>query len=77
MKDAVGDHPARPEPRGASTRNVCYNLNSANTKHLYNICTTSDQRHRHWFNIVQMLYKMSWVCSLSIMRLRLTCVMNV
>ena len=29
----------------------------ANTKHLYNICTTSAQRLRHWSNIVQMLYK--------------------
>ena len=28
----------------------------ANTKHLYNICTTSAQRRR-WSNIVQMLYK--------------------
>ena len=30
---------------------------SANTKHLYNICTTSTQRLRRWPNIVQMLYK--------------------
>ena len=29
----------------------------ANTKHLYNICTTSAQRLRRWSNIVQMLYK--------------------
>ena len=29
----------------------------ANTKRLYNICTTSAQRLRRWFNIVQMLYK--------------------
>ena len=29
----------------------------ANTKYLYNICTTSAQRLRRWFNIVQMLYK--------------------
>ena len=29
----------------------------ANTKHLYNICTTSSQRLRRWSNIVQMLYK--------------------
>ena len=29
----------------------------ANTKNLYNICTTSTQRLRRWFNIVQMLYK--------------------
>ena len=29
----------------------------ANTKHLYNICTTSTQRLWRWFNIVQMLYK--------------------
>ena len=29
----------------------------ANTKHLYNICTTSAQRLRRWPNIVQMLYK--------------------
>ena len=29
----------------------------ANTKHLYNICTTSAQLLRRWSNIVQMLYK--------------------
>ena len=29
----------------------------ANTKHLYNICTTSAQRLRRWSNIVQMVYK--------------------
>ena len=29
----------------------------ANTKHLYNISTTSAQRLRRWSNIVQMLYK--------------------
>ena len=29
----------------------------ANTKHLYNICTTSAQRLRRWSNIIQMLYK--------------------
>ena len=29
----------------------------ANTKQLYNICTTSAQRRRRWSNIVQMLYK--------------------
>ena len=28
----------------------------ANTKHLYNICTTWAQRLRRWSNIVQMLY---------------------
>ena len=30
------------------------NESSANTKQLYNICTTTAQR---WLNIVQMLYK--------------------
>ena len=29
----------------------------ANTKHLYNICTTSSQRLRRWADVVQMLYK--------------------
>ena len=29
----------------------------ANTKHLYNICTTLSQRLWRWSNIVQMLYK--------------------
>ena len=29
----------------------------ANTKHLYNICTTLDQRRRRWADVVQMLYK--------------------
>ena len=33
----------------------------ANTKHLYNICTTSAQRLRRWSNIVQMLYKCLWL----------------
>ena len=31
--------------------------NPANTKHLYNICTTLAQRLRRWSNFVQMLYK--------------------
>ena len=30
---------------------------TANTKHLYNICTMLDQRLRRWSNIVQMPYK--------------------
>ena len=30
---------------------------SANTKQLYNICTTSAQRRRRWDDVVQMLYK--------------------
>ena len=30
---------------------------SANTKHLYNICTMLDQRRRRWADVVQMLYK--------------------
>ena len=34
----------------------------ANTKHLYNICTTPAQRLRRWSNVVQMLYK--WLCLL-------------
>ena len=34
-----------------------YKQTPANTKHLYNICTTSAQRLRRWTNIVQMLYK--------------------
>ena len=34
-----------------------HSTNPANTKHLYNICTTSAQRRRRWSNIVQMLYK--------------------
>ena len=32
-------------------------LYPVNTKHLYNICTTSAQRLRRWTNIVQMFYK--------------------
>ena len=36
--------------------------NRANTDHFYNICTTSAQRLRRWFNLVQMLYKMFCVC---------------
>ena len=31
--------------------------NPGNTKHLYNICTTSAQRLPRWSDIVQMLYK--------------------
>ena len=34
-----------------------YGDNPANTKHLYNICTTSAQRPRRWSDIVQMLCK--------------------
>ena len=34
-----------------------YSRYPANTKHLYNICTTSAQRFRRWSNIVQMLFK--------------------
>ena len=33
------------------------NVIPANTKHLYNICTTPAQRLRRWTNVVQMLYK--------------------
>ena len=37
---------------------VCWlGCNPANTKHLYNICTTSVQHRRRWANIVQVLYK--------------------
>ena len=32
-------------------------VNPVNTKHLYNICTTLDQRRRRWADVVQMLYK--------------------
>ena len=32
-------------------------VNPVNTKHLYNICTLSDQRRRRWAGVVQMLYK--------------------
>ena len=35
---------------------------SENTKHLYNICTTSAQRLRRWSNIVQM-FCVHWVCN--------------
>ena len=30
---------------------------SANTQHLYNICTMLGQRRRRWAVVVQMLYK--------------------
>ena len=30
---------------------------TANTKHLYNICTLLDQRRRRWADVVQMIYK--------------------
>ena len=33
-----------------------------NTKHLYNICTTSAQRRRRWADVVQMLLQMFCVC---------------
>ena len=36
---------------------IISNTYPANTKHLYNICTTSDQRLRRCYIIVQMLYK--------------------
>ena len=39
---------------------ICYlskcHLLSPNCQHLYNICTTSTQRHWRWSNIVQMSY---------------------
>ena len=45
------------------TRNVAWagwlRDDPANTKHLYNISTTSVQRLRRWSNIVQMVYKCS------------------
>ena len=31
-------------------------VSPANTKHLYNICTTPAQRLRRWYDVVQMLY---------------------
>ena len=46
----------------------------ANSKHLYNICTTSSQRLRRWSNIVQMLYKRfvftgeRWGCKTHVMK---------
>ena len=33
------------------------NNNPANSKHLYNICTTAAKRLRRWSNTVQMVYK--------------------
>ena len=39
------------------TNVLCLQHAQQNTKHLYNICTTSAQRLRRWPNIVQMLYK--------------------
>ena len=39
----------------SSSENV--SPSQANTKHLYNICTTSAQRLRCWSKIVQILYK--------------------
>ena len=46
-----------------------WGLNPANAKHLYNICTTSAQRLRRWFNIVQknnviQIFCVCWECSL-------------
>ena len=40
-----------------NTNKFTINNFSANTKHLYTICTTSAQLLRRWSNIVQMLYK--------------------
>ena len=36
---------------------ACFSYISVNTKHLYDICTTLDQRQRRWTAVVQMLYK--------------------
>ena len=41
------------------TRTRILGVYPANTKHLYNIYTTSAQRLRRWSNIVYMLYKCS------------------
>ena len=38
----------------------------ANTKHLYNICTTSAQRLRRWADVVQLLYKCFVFAGLSV-----------
>ena len=46
--------------------NLSLSVSPINTKHLYNICTTLDQRRRHWANVVQMLYRCfvfaGWYC---------------
>ena len=34
-----------------------FQMLKVNTKHLYNICTTWDQRRRRWADLVQMVYK--------------------
>ena len=49
-------------PLGAETRPfISYrwtsNPLSANTKHVYNICTMLDQRRRRWADVLQILYK--------------------
>ena len=43
-------------------RDIIHGGAPANTKHLYNICTTSAQRLRRWSNIVQKQNKMLHKC---------------
>ena len=42
---------------------------TVNTKHMYNICTTLDQRRRRWADVVQMLYKCFVFTGLGLVRL--------
>ena len=37
-------------------QNGTVSLNLINTKHMYNICSMSDQRRRRWADVVQILY---------------------
>ena len=48
----------------------------ANTKHVYNICTTLAQRLRRWSNIVQLLYK-CFVLLVILMSLNPSCAFTV
>ena len=41
----------------SSVVHVCLEPTTANTKHLYDICTMLDQRRRRWAGVVQMLYR--------------------
>ena len=47
----------RPRSGGGTSIRVSPSGQTANTKHLYNICTMLVQRRRRWADVVQMLYK--------------------
>ena len=52
-----GDNDISLPDQMAQLHGVINGFIDVNTKHLYNICTTSAQRLRRWSDVIQMLYK--------------------